>query len=53
MLFDLKQKFLLKCKECAMIISVELDDEDDLKKAHDDEFVLQCPCGGEQHLLRD
>jgi hypothetical protein len=36
-----------------MIISVELEDEDDLKKAHDDEFVLKCPCGGEQHILHD
>ena len=53
MLFDLKQKFLLKCNECAMIISVELEDDDDLKKAHDDEFVLPCPCGGEQHILHD
>ncbi len=48
-----KQKFLFKCKECSMIVSVELEDEEDLKKVFDNELVLECPCGGKSHVLRD
>jgi hypothetical protein len=50
---DLKRKFLFKCDECAMILSVEFEEEEDLKKIQDDEMVLECPCEGRCKVLRD
>ena len=48
-----KQKFLFKCHDCAMIVSVNLEDEEDLIKVNEDLFILECPCGGKSHVLRD
>lgn len=50
---DKKQKFLFKCEDCAMIVSIELEDEEDLERVHEDKFVLECPCGGKSCVLRD
>ncbi len=50
---DKKQKFLFKCEDCAMIVSIELEDEEDLERVHEDKFVLECPCGGKSRVLRD
>jgi hypothetical protein len=36
-----------------MIVSVDLEDEEDLQKVHDNKFILECPCGGKSHVLRD
>lgn len=53
-MFDEKlQKFLFKCKECSMIVCVELEDEEDLEKVVEDKLVLECPCGGKSYVLRD
>ena len=52
-MFDEKQKFLFRCEDCHMIVSVELDDEEDLKKVYDNEFVLECLCQGKCIILRD
>jgi len=53
-MFDDKiHKFLFKCDECDMIVSIELEDEEDLIKVHEDLFVLECPCGSKSHVLRD
>ena len=53
-MFDTKtQKFLFKCEECGMIVSVELEDEEDLESVHEDKFILECPCGGRSFILRD
>ena len=53
-MFDDKiQKFLFKCDECGMIVSIELEDEEDLVKVQEDLFVLECPCGSKSHVLRD
>lgn len=48
-----KRKYLFKCQDCAMILSVEFDDKEDLQKVDDDEMVLQCPCEGDCLILRD
>jgi hypothetical protein len=54
-MFDqtIKQKFLFKCCDCQMIVSIELEEEEDLTKVHDDKFILECPCGGKSCVLRD
>jgi hypothetical protein len=52
-MFDKKQRFLFKCNECAMIVAIELENEEDLIKVHEDLFILECPCGGKSHVLRD
>jgi len=53
-MFDDKlHKFLFKCDDCAMIVSIELEEEDELEKVNENKFVLECPCGGHSHVLRD
>jgi len=47
------RKFLFKCEECEVILSVEFDDEDDIKKVQEDKVDLECPCGGYCKVLRD
>lgn len=53
MLSVTKRKFLFKCDECSMILSVEFDDKEDLEKVMEDEMILECPCGGHCFILRD
>jgi len=48
-----KQKFLFRCEDCEMILSVDFEDEDDLKKVQEDKMALECPCGGRCKVLRD
>jgi hypothetical protein len=48
-----KRKFLFRCDECEMIVSVEFDDPEDLQKISDNKLVLECPCGGYCKVLRD
>lgn len=48
-----KREFLFKCDECQMILSVSLEEEDDLKKVQDGEMVLKCLCDGNCYILRD
>jgi RNase P subunit RPR2 len=48
-----KIKFLFRCKECQMILSVELEDEIDLKEVREDKMYLECPCGSRCYVLRD
>jgi hypothetical protein len=52
-MFDKKQKFLFKCKDCNMILSVELEDEEDLISVQEDKMILECPCEGKCYVLRD
>ena len=47
------RKFLFKCEECKIILSVEFDDEDDIKKVQENKVDLECPCGGYCKVLRD
>lgn len=48
-----KRKFLFKCSDCEMIVSVEFDDPEDLEKIQEDKIALECPCGGYSKILRD
>ncbi len=47
------RKFLFKCDSCSLILSVDLEDEEDLEKVVEDKIVLECPCGGLCYILRD
>lgn len=53
MLSDAKRKFLFRCDDCQIILAVEFDEEEDLKKIQDNEMVLECPCNGICKILRD
>ena len=48
-----KYIFLFKCDECALIVSVEYEDEEDLESVRNNHIVLNCPCGGKCRILRD
>ena len=50
---DLKRKFLFKCEDCEMILSVDFEESEDLQKVQDDAMVLECLCGGHCKVLRD
>lgn len=53
MLSETTRKFLFKCEECNMIISVNFDDPEDLENVQEDKIHLKCPCGSHCHVLRD
>lgn len=48
-----KRKFLFKCEDCEMIVSVEFDNLEDVEKIQEDKIVLECSCGKFSKILRD
>ncbi len=50
---DKKQKFLFKCADCSIIISIELYDEEDIEEVRNNKYILECTCGGKGYILRD
>jgi hypothetical protein len=46
-------KFLFKCEDCGMIVSVDLEEEEDIKEAVEDKMILSCPCGGKSKILHN
>jgi len=52
-MFGNKRKFLFRCEKCALILAVEIEDEEDLKQIENNKLVLECPCGGICRVLRD
>jgi len=36
-----------------MIVSVELEEEDELEQVRENKLILECPCGGQSKVLRD
>jgi hypothetical protein len=48
-----KRKFLFRCDKCGTILSVEFEDEEDIKRVQEDKIVLECPCGDYCSVLRD
>ena len=50
---DKKQKFLFKCEDCQLILSVDFEDPEDLEDVQEDKIVLECPCDGKCKVLRD
>lgn len=48
-----KHKFLFKCDECEMIVTVEFDEQDDLDQVQENKMVLECPCKGHCKVLRN
>jgi hypothetical protein len=48
-----KREYLFRCEDCGLIVSVMLEEEDDLKDVREDKFVLACPCEGRCVVLRD
>ena len=53
MFSEILRKFLFKCQDCEMILSVDLEEDEDLEKVQENKMVLECPCGGECTVLRD
>lgn len=53
MLGDKKRKFLFKCCECEMIVSVEFEKDDDIKDVANNKVLFECSCGGIQEVLLD
>jgi Fe2+ or Zn2+ uptake regulation protein len=53
MLFNQSKHVLFKCDECEAIVSVDFDDEDDIKKLNENKIILECQCGGESTILRN
>jgi len=53
MFSESKIKFLFKCNDCNLIVSIDLEEEEDIQKVREDETVLECPCGGKCFPLRD
>lgn len=51
-LFNSKQRFLIKCKNCEVILSIELEDSD-IIKYYNDQVTLECSCGGTCDPLRN
>jgi hypothetical protein len=47
------RKFLFRCEDCQMIVSVEFDEHIDIEKVQEDKIVLECPCGSHSKVLRD
>ena len=47
------RKFLFKCDACQMILSIEFEDEEDLKDVQDNKIELECVCSGKAKVLRD
>jgi Fe2+ or Zn2+ uptake regulation protein len=48
-----KLKFLFKCEECGVIVSVDLEEQEDIEEANEDKMLLSCPCGGKAKVLRN
>lgn len=52
-MFGNKRKFLFRCEKCDLILSVEIEEEEDLHKVEEKKLVLECPCGGICRVLMD
>ncbi len=53
-MFDQRvRKFLFKCCECEMILSLELSKEEEIKAVNENKMLFECVCGGIQEVLRD
>jgi hypothetical protein len=50
---DPKRKYLFKCEDCKMILSVDFEEPEDLQKINENKMILECPCGGRCLVLRD
>ena len=53
MLFTQSVHVLFKCDTCETIVSVDFEEEEDLKKINEDKVILECKCGGECTILRN
>ncbi len=53
MMNHVKHEFLFKCEDCETILSIKLEDEEDLKKVQENKMILECVCGSKCFVLRD
>ena len=53
MCIDRKLHFLFKCQDCQMIVSISLEDEEDIENVQDDKLFFDCLCGGKSEVLRN
>ena len=47
------KKFLFRCVNCELIMAVDIEKKEDLKKVEDNKMFLECPCGSTCKILRD
>lgn len=45
--------FLFRCLECQKMISIELEEKEDIEKATNGILILECGCGGDCEVLLD
>lgn len=50
---DNKRKFLFRCDDCSLIMSVEFEEPEDLENIQKNLIILECPCEGKCRVLRD
>jgi len=53
MFSEKKRTALVICEECKMILTVDLETDEDIEKMNNDELELDCVCGGNCTALRD
>ena len=53
MFSEKKRTVLVRCEDCQMLLSVDLENDDDIEKMNDNELELDCVCGGQCAALRD
>ena len=49
----MKRKFLFRCNDCGLILDIDFDDPEDLKKVQENKIELECPCGALCKVLRN
>ena len=50
---ELIAHFLFRCEDCESILSLDIEEPEDLEKVRDNKMVVECPCGGKCYVLRD
>jgi len=53
MQFTVKRIFLFRCNKCDLILSIELEEQEDLEKVNENKVIIECPCGGKCKILRN
>lgn len=51
--YKLNSKFLFRCQDCDMLLTVDFEKSDEIDKVNNDDIELECPCGGLCLVLRD
>jgi hypothetical protein len=52
-MFSNKKKYLFKCEECGLIVSIDFESEKDLEQIKEGQMIVECPCSGDCKVLLD